>query len=389
MEESGVENPRAGGHFAEVRIIIAPDKFKGSLSAREAAEAIRKGLLKVWPDAVLKTVPVSDGGEGTAEAIRAARTGVWITLGVRDPLGKTVPARYAWMEAERLAVIEMSEASGLWRVDAERRDPLRSNTYGTGELIADANKRGAEKIIVGLGGSATNDGGIGMAAALGYQFLTSDGEEIEPLPVNLLSLVRIEPPEGLALPAILAADDVCSPLLGPRGATEMFGGQKGAEARLARELELSLENLAEVAAFDLGCDFRNAPGAGAAGGLGFGLMTFCRATLKPGFEVVAEALDLETEIAAADLVITGEGSLDAQTVEGKAPAGVAQLARAHQKPVLALAGSVANDARLDALFDATLSLCDRPLTLAGAVRDAAALLERAAECAARLITLSP
>jgi len=370
-----------------MRILIAPDKFKGSLTAPEAAEAIGRGFLGIWPDAVLKRAPIADGGEGTADAIRAARGGVWITLVVRDPMGNSVPARYAWMESERLAVLEMSEASGLWRVEPGVRDPLRANTYGTGELMADAGRRGAARLIVGLGGSATNDGGIGMAAALGYRFLTSDGEEIEPVPSNLLSLIRIEPPETLVLPEVIAAVDVRNPLLGPNGATEVYGGQKGADAQMKKVLELSLENLAEVAADDFGCDFRETPGAGAAGGLGFGLMTFCQAATRPGFEVVAEALDLEKEIMASDLVVTGEGSLDAQTMEGKGPAGVAQLARRHGKPVIAFAGFVGNDARLDALFDVILPLCDRPLTLAEAVRDAANLLERAAARAARLMAM--
>jgi len=369
-----------------MRILIAPDKFKGSLTAPEAAEAIRKGFLRVWPEAVMKTVPVADGGEGTAEAIRAARGGCWITLEVTGPMGVQVPARYAWIEEEKLAIIEMSEASGLRCVEAGGRDPLRATTYGTGELIANASGRGAKKIIVGLGGSATNDGGMGVAAALGFHFLTSDGEELEPIPSNLLALTRIEPPDALDLPEMVAASDVRNPLLGPRGATATYGPQKGANAQVIKILEQSLENLAEVAALDLGCDFRENPGAGAAGGLGFGLLTFCQATLRPGFEVVAEALDLETAVAASDLIATGEGSLDAQTLEGKAPAGIALLARKHKKPVVAFAGSVAKDARLDELFDATFPL-DQPSTLAEAMRDAANLLERAAERAARQIRI--
>ena len=214
-----------------MRILIAPDKFKGSLTAGQAAEAITKGFSKVWPEALMRKIPVADGGEGTAEAIRAARGGRWITREVAGPMGEKVSAKYAWVEGEALAIIEMSEASGLWRVEPERRDPLRATTYGTGELIADAAGRGARRIIVGLGGSATNDGGMGMAAALGFKFLTSDGEDLEPLPCNLLALTRIEPPDRLDLPAMVAAGDVCNPLLGPRGTTATFTARRKGRMR--------------------------------------------------------------------------------------------------------------------------------------------------------------
>lgn len=368
-----------------LKILVAPDKFKGSLSAVEAAQAIRRGLLRVWPDAQVREMPIADGGEGTAGAICAALGGVWITVRTRDPLGEPVDARYAWMPENKTAVIEMSAASGLWRVPPEKRDPLRSDTRGTGDMIADAVARGAARIIVGVGGSATNDGGAGMAAALGFRFLTSDGDAAEPVPANFLSLTRIQAPENLVLPEIVAACDVRNPLLGARGASRTYGPQKGADAAAVGTLELALENLADLCAQDLGSDFRDTPGAGAAGGLGFGLLTFCHAKIRSGFDVVAGILELENAIASSDFVFTGEGRIDAQTLEGKGPAGVAALARKHGKPVLAFGGSIANDAPIHTVFDAVCPIVNEPMPLECALRDAAALLEQAAERAARIM----
>ena len=365
-----------------MRIVIAPDKFKGSLTAAGAAEAIRRGFATVHPDAEFRALPIADGGEGTAESICNAMAGEWIALRVRGPLGDPVDARYAWLN-EGVAVIEMSEASGLWRVSPDRRDPLRSSTYGTGELMADAMRRGARKILVGLGGSATNDGGIGMAAALGFRFLTSDGEELDPVPANLTALVRIEVPEQLALPEIVALCDVQNPLLGERGATRTYGPQKGAGERELLALETGLEHLADTVAQDLGCDFRDTPGAGAAGGIAFGLLSFCGAKLDPGFDLIARILDLEKEVAACDLVITGEGRLDAQTLEGKGPAGVAAIARKHGKKVVAFAGSVADGDRPGGIFDATFQITPSGMPLEQAMREAAILLEQSAARAAR------
>ena len=370
-----------------MKILVAPDKFKGSLSAVAAVAAITRGLRVVWPDAEITAAPIADGGEGFAEALCAALGGAWVETRALDPIGREVAARYAWIEAEQLAIIEMSEASGLWRLTKDERAPLRATTYGTGQLIRHAVERGARKILVGLGGSATTDGGVGMAAALGYEFLTSDGEELELIPGKLIALTRIQAESAIDFPEIIAACDVQNPLLGPRGTAHVFAAQKGAGAADIVALEGGLSALADCVATDLGWDFRDTPGAGAAGGIAFGLMSFCRAKVCSGFDLVAETLRLEERIAASDLVITGEGRIDGQTLEGKGPAGVAALARRHGKPVLALAGSIAENAAVHALFDATCAIIDEPVTLDIAMTRGAEFLERAATRAARLISL--
>ena len=370
-----------------MKILVAPDKFKGSLSAVAAVAAITRGLRAVWPDAEITAAPIADGGEGFAEALGQALGGVWVETRALDPLGREVAARYIWVEAEKLAVIEMSEASGLWRLTKDERAPLRATTYGTGQLIRHATARGARKILVGLGGSATTDGGTGMAAALGYEFLTSDGEELELIPGKLIALTRIQSGSAIDLPEIIAACDVQNPLLGPRGTAHIFAAQKGATAADITALEGGLGALADCVATDLGCDFRDTPGAGAAGGIAFGLMSFCAAKVCSGFDLVADTLRLEERIAATDLVITGEGRIDGQTLEGKGPAGIAALARRHGKPVLALAGSIAENAAVHALFDATCAIIDEPVTLEVAMQRGAEFLERAATRAARLVSL--
>ena len=370
-----------------MKILVAPDKFKGSLSAVAVAETIAAEFRRAWPDAEISQAPIADGGEGFADALRQALNGEWVVARALDPIGRDVEARYAWVEDEKLAVIDMSEASGLWRLTSEERAPLRANTYGTGQLMRHAAERGARKILVGLGGSATTDGGIGMAAALGYTFLTSDGEDLEPIPGHLLALIRVEAEGAIELPEIVAACDVQNPLLGPRGAACVFGPQKGAGGKDIVALEEGLLNLADVIASDLGCDFRETPGAGAAGGIAFGLLSFCRARICSGFDLVAETLHLEERIAASDLIITGEGRIDGQTLEGKGPAGVATLARKHHKPVLAFAGSIAEIAAVDSLFDAHCAIIDQPVSLDAAMKHGAEFLARSAARAARLLQL--
>jgi len=370
-----------------MRILVAPDKFKGSLSAAAAAGAISRGLRAVLRDAEIQTAAIADGGEGFAEALCEALGGVWVEVQVQDALGRDVSARYAWVEAERIAILEMSEASGLWRLKNSELAPLRANTFGTGQILRHAVERGARKIFIGLGGSATTDGGIGMAAALGYNFLTDDGDDLAPFPGNLLSLIRIETEEAIDLPEIVAACDVQNPLLGERGAARVFGPQKGADARTVVALEEGLLNLADVVEADLGCDYRETPGAGAAGGIAYGLMSFCRARVCSGFDLVADLLKLEDRIACSDLVITGEGRLDGQTLEGKGPAGVSALARKHGKPIVAFAGSVAETPEVRALFDAACAIIDQPVDLDDAMARGAEFLERAAGRAARLLQL--
>ena len=356
-----------------MRILIAPDKFKGSLSAQQVAENIALGIRDVIPDAQIEIAPVADGGEGTAEVICKARGGEWVTCHPHGPLGNPIEARYVWLSENASAVIEMSEAAGLRALKDGVRDVLRANTFGVGEMLLDGAKRGAREIIVGLGGSVTNDGGFGMARALGYRFFTGEPErELDDGPVDLVELARIEPPVAAGVspakfsqmqPArlplqlkIIAACDVKNPLLGQNGATRTFGPQKGSTPDELEILERALTRLADTVTRELNCDFRNNPGAGAAGGLGFGLMSFCRGELRPGFDVVADAVELEEKIRRADVVITGEGKLDRQTLEGKAPAGVALLAHKFGKRVFAVVGRAAPDQHVRDTFDGVYEL---------------------------------
>jgi glycerate kinase len=362
------------------RILIAPDKFKGSLTALAAAEAIARGIAAACPGAELVSRPIADGGEGTAEAMVAALGGSWIAVPATDPLGRPIEARYAWL-ANAVAVIDMSEASGLGRLSIAERDPLHASTFGTGEMIADAIRRGARKILVGLGGSATNDGGIGMAEALGYEFFDRIGQRLKAIPANLANLARIQAPVTPPRAVVVGLCDVQNPLAGERGASRTYGPQKGADPRMVQRLDGDLARLADIVARDLRCDFRAMPGAGAAGGLGFGLLSFCGATLRSGFETLAETLQLEKEIAASDFIITGEGRIDAQTLEGKGPAGVAALARKHGKPVIAFAGAVADDPRVATVFDQVWAITPPGMPLDEALREAPRLLE---SCAARV-----
>jgi glycerate 2-kinase len=352
-----------------MRILIAPDKFKGALNAREVAENIAKGLRDALPDAKIDIVPMADGGEGTTEAICEAREGSWLKCKAHDPLGREIEARYAWIEDGKLAVMEMSEAAGMRRLSESERDPVRATTFGVGEMILDAASRGANEMIIGLGGSATNDGGSGMARALGFRFDYEQEQEQEQekekkkkkkkdreCVTDLVDLSRIEKPQDLKLPEIIAAVDVQNPLLGENGATRVFGPQKGASEDELSVLERALTRLADVVAEEFRFDYRDRPGAGAAGGLGFGLMSFCGATIRPGFDVVAEAVGLESKMKGVDVVITGEGSLDRQTLEGKTPAGVARLARKFGKKVFAIAGRYDGNEQVHELFDEVYQL---------------------------------
>ena len=372
-------------HRIPVRILIAPDKFKGSLSAPAAAEAIARGLRSVWPDAQIDLAPIADGGEGFAEALKVALGAEWVNVASEDALGRAIAARYAWLDGERLAILEISEASGLHRIAPHERDPLRADTFGTGILIAHAIARGARRIHVGLGGSATTDGGAGMARALGFRFLDGEGRDFPAAPGALQSVAQIVRPADRVLPEIFAASDVQNPLLGERGAARVYGPQKGADAAAVALLDRALTRLADVCAADLGCDHRDVPGSGAAGGLGFGLLSFCNAKIRPGFEMISETLHLGKRITAADLVITGEGRIDDQTLDGKGPAGVAALARSAGRLVIAFGGAITAVAEDSGVFDALIPIADRPLTVAEAMAEAAPLLERASRRTAQLI----
>ena len=383
-----------------MRILIAPDKFKGALNAREVAENIAKGLRDALPDARIDIVPMADGGEGTAEAICEARGGSWLKCKAHDPLGREIEARYAWIEDGQLAVMEMSEAAGMRRLSESERDPVRASTFGVGEMILDAAGRGANEIIIGLGGSATNDGGFGMARALGFRFdyehppspgfgATSEQEQEKDRDrecvTDLVNLSRIEKPHDLNLLKIIAAVDVQNPLLGENGATRVFGPQKSASEDELNLLEQALTRLADLVAKEFGSDYRDRPGAGAAGGLGFGLMSFCGATIRPGFDVVAEAVGLESKMKGVDIVITGEGSLDRQTLEGKTPAGVARLARKLGKKVFAIAGRYDGNQQVHELFDEVYQLARSDMSEKEQTKRAGELLrEKACEIAQEL-----
>lgn len=337
-------------------ILIACDKFKGSLSATEACEAVRDGLKDagVFDDLVI--CPIADGGEGFADTMVNAGHGEWRICEAYDALHNPVEARYGMLRnaaGEIEAVMEMAEASGLKRIPPHERSILHSSTFGTGSMIWDAVRAGAQRILIGIGGSATNDGGAGMAGALGVRFLDNDGNDLEPVPAELQQLATIEESNLLELPPIEVACDVENPLCGPEGASAIFGPQKGATDDEIALLDDVLARLAEVAGAG---EMAVTPGAGAAGGLGFGLMRFGAARLRNGFNMVAEALGLQAQISAADVVITGEGSLDAQTLQGKGPMGVALMARELGKKVIGVAGKVHPAIAGSQWFDATLSM---------------------------------
>jgi glycerate kinase len=366
-----------------MRILIAPDKFKGSLNAREVAENIASGLREILPDAIIETMPVADGGEGTAAAICQAHNGEELKCAAHDALGREIEATYVWLDDRATAVMEMSTAAGMWRIDPMDRDLLRADTFGVGEMMKDAERRDSQQILIGLGGSATNDGGFGMARPLGFQFLANE-HEIE-TPAELVNLARIKAPPSRFSARITAAVDVRNPLLGRRGATRVFGPQKGGTPEQMEMLESGLTQLADVVARDLGCDFREKPGAGAAGGLGFGLMSFCGATIRSGFDVVAEFIGLQDAIARADVVITGEGRLDEQSLEGKAPAGVARMAREAGKPVFAIVGQASQDRKVREIFDGIRELAEPGMDQRESISRAPELLRaRAAELAGEI-----
>lgn len=358
-----------------MRILLAPDKFKGSLSALEAAEAIHDGFRAVRPDLTFDLAPIADGGEGTAEIFLVTQPGERVEASTCDPLGRPIRASYAWFPEAGLAVIDLSAASGLWRLPPSERDPLAASTAGTGLLMAHAIARGARCLQIALGGSATNDAGLGLAGALGWKFLDEAGQEVAPVPRNFLSIRRLIPPPRPIGARIIALCDVENPLLGPRGASRVFGPQKGADESMVERLAEALRHLS-----DLSPGQRDVPGAGAAGGAAYGLMTFCGARIESGFEAVAKLLHLDERIAAADLVVTGEGRIDATSLEGKGPGAVLRRARRAGKPCLAFAGEVVPGVEG---FDACIPLSDGSLPPGRSMAEAGPLLRRAAERTAR------
>ncbi|HEY4467454.1 MAG TPA: glycerate kinase [Klebsiella sp.] len=349
-----------------MKIVIAPDSYKESLSALDVATAIEQGFREIYSDAEYVKLPVADGGEGTVEAMVAATQGCRIEVTVTGPLGEPVEAFYGLSGDKQCAFIEMAAASGLESVPPARRNPLLTTSWGTGELIRHALDAGVRQIIIGIGGSATNDGGAGMVQALGAKLLTKDNQQIAVGGHALESLARIDVSEldkRLAGCRIDVACDVTNALTGPQGATAVFGPQKGATAEMIVSLDQALTHFAEIIHRDLDVDVLNLEGGGAAGGMGAGLYAFCGAKLRPGIEIVTDALHLVDVVADADLVITGEGRIDSQTIHGKVPVGVARVAKRYNIPVIGIAGSLTADVGvvhqhgLDAVFSVIYSIC--------------------------------
>ncbi|MBU0523605.1 MAG: glycerate kinase [Gammaproteobacteria bacterium] len=370
-----------------MKIVIAPDSFKDSLSAQGVADAIAVGLAQVWPDAQLVKCPMADGGEGTVESILAACEGELRRTQVRGPLGITVDAAWGWLPQTHTAIIEMAEASGLQLVPPGQRDACISSTFGTGELIRAALDAGAQRVILAIGGSATNDGGAGAMQALGVKLLDVQGQALAPGGLALaqlacIDLSAIDP--RLADVRFDIAADVNNPLCGPHGASAIFGPQKGASPEQVLQLDAALGHFAELCAQALGKDVQHEPGSGAAGGLGFAAKAFLEAQFKAGVEVVAELVGLAEAVKGADLVITGEGRFDAQTLRGKTPFGVARIAREQGVPVIVIAGTLGEgyQALYEHGIDAAFALASGPMTLEQACAEAPRLLrERASDIA--------
>jgi len=367
-----------------VKILIAPDSFKESMTAVAAAEAMARGVRKAAPEAQIGMVPMADGGQGTVATMVAATGGRIISAEVTDPLGKKIKAQFGILGDGRTAVIEMAAASGLMLVPPERRNPLVTTTFGTGETIKAALGSGVKKIIIGIGGSATNDGGAGMAQALGAHLLNATGRD---LPFGGAALAGLERIDASGLDPRLknveldVACDVTNPLLGEKGASAVFGPQKGATPETVKQLDAALAHYADILQRDLGKDVRNEPGAGAAGGLGAGLMAFLGARLRRGIEIVIDAVNLRERMKGCDLVLTGEGAMDRQTVFGKTAIGVAKVAQSLGIPVIAIVGGIGDGAEevMSHGILAYFSIVNRPMTLEAAMANAPALTESCAE----------
>lgn len=373
-----------------MRIVLAPQSFKGSLDAPDVARAMARGVRQVFPHADIDLLPVADGGEGTVQALVQASGGRTITTRVMGPLGAAVNATWGLLGPGDTAVVEMAAASGLPLVPRSARDPRRTTTYGTGELILHALDHGVRRLIVGLGGSATNDGGAGMAQALGARLLDAAGEEIARGGAGLVTLERIDTSQldpRLRLVEVEAAVDVNNPLCGPEGASHVYGPQKGADAATVRELDAALDRYAAVIRRDLGQDVRDVPGAGAAGGMGAGLLAFLDARIDPGVDIVFRALNVEDRIRVASLVLTGEGRMDSQDIYGKAPMAIAATAHRFGVPVIAVVGSTSRDYRVvyDHGLDAVIGIVNRPMSQDRAIHETSGLVTEAAMRAMRIV----
>jgi glycerate 2-kinase len=376
-----------------LKIVIAPDSFKESLTAVQVAESIEKGFRTIFPDAEIIKVPMADGGEGTVKSLVDATNGKVVEKTVTGPLGEPVQAFFGLLGNGKTAVIEMAAASGLHLVPLNKRNPLVTTTRGTGELIADALEKGVEHIIIGIGGSATNDGGAGMVRALGAKLLDEKGHEIGEGGGSLDQLASIDVSgmdPRLQHVKIEVACDVDNPLTGERGASAIFGPQKGATPEMVRQLDQNLEHYAKIIEKDLRISIAKIPGSGAAGGLGGGLLAFLSAELKRGVDIVIEATNLREHVKDASLVITGEGKIDSQTIYGKTPIGVAKVAKKHGVPVIAIAGNVARDSEIvrDYGIDAVFSIVPGVVPLSDAFEHAAEYVERVAANIASLLKIA-
>jgi len=367
-----------------MKIVIAPDSFKESLSAKAVAENIAIGIKKVLPRAETLQIPISDGGEGLLEALVPPLNGTLVTVMVKDPLLRPIRAQYGILGDDTTAVVEMATASGLELLTEAEKNPMRTSTYGTGQLIIDALDKGCTKIIVGIGGSATNDGGMGMIKALGGKFLDAEGNDIGEGGGALANLHTIDCSHldtRIAQCEFIGACDVSNPLIGPQGASMVFGAQKGGSPEQLQQLDHNLTHYANIIQKDLNKDVATIPGGGAAGGMGAALLTYFNAQLERGIDLILETLQLETHIQDADWVITGEGKIDQQTLYGKTIAGIAALAKKHHVPVIAIAGKV--EPNLDNLYHlgvtATFSIVNQPMTLQEAMAQTDKLIQACVE----------
>ncbi|CAG5069495.1 Glycerate 3-kinase [Dyadobacter sp. CECT 9623] len=365
-----------------MNILVAPDKFRGSLEANEVCDAIREGILLAFPKANVTTVPLADGGEGTAQILTKQAGGISVTTRATDPLGREMDASYGLSSDHKVAFIEMAAASGLKLLKTSERNPALTTTFGTGELILDALNRGVTKIILGIGGSATTDGGIGVAAALGYRFLDKNNAQLAPTGESLGLITYIDTTNAdprLKDISIEVACDVTNPLFGQNGAAYIYGPQKGATPEMVETLDNGLRNLARIAAETFYEDYSEIPGAGASGGLGAGCMWFLNATLKDGVSIVIEQSNIKELIKNADLVITGEGKIDEQTLSGKVVKGLADHCQQYDVPLAAVCGTlqITSEQSREAGITYAVSVLNRPMDLETAQTEAFGLVRDA------------
>jgi len=377
-----------------MKVAIAPDSFKGSMTAMQAAECIERGLKLALTGVTCRKIPMADGGEGTVRAIVDATRGRFITRTVQNPLGRKIRSTFGISGDGKTAIIEMAAASGLALLKPTERNPMKTTTFGTGELIRHALSLNVKHILIGIGGSATNDGGMGLAQALGARFLDAHGRKLEPVGGSLKKIGCIDMSgldQRLKHVNVEVACDVDNPLTGPHGAAKVYAPQKGATAEMVKELDAGLKHFARIIKRDVGADIETAPGSGAAGGLGAGLMAFLNGNLRPGIDIVIDSVKLAKRIKGCDIVITGEGRLDHQTAFGKTPHGVARVAKQAGLPVIAICGSIGKDPRIVHTIgiDAFFSALEEQVKEEDLPKRGPAMLENCAEQVGRLLAINP